>query len=111
MTFGLLKLGGSARMTLLAGRQAVIGRDSTNAVVVDDPLASKFHARLVFNGTRAYVQDLGSRNGVYVNDVRVASAALRHLDVIRVGRTELRYFAIVDEDLSDLTLATGSKDI
>jgi len=111
MTFGLLRMDGSARMTLLAGRQAVIGRDATNAIVIDDPMVSKFHARLIFNGARAYLQDLGSRNGVFVNGVRAFSTALRHLDIIRVGHTEFRYFQTVDDDLSDLTLASGSKAI
>ena len=44
-----------------------------------------------------------------VSALGVASEALRHLDVIRVGSTALRYFQIVDDDFSDLTLNKGSE--
>ncbi|MFB9312656.1 ATP-binding cassette domain-containing protein [Nocardioides plantarum] len=56
------------------GGSVTIGRDLSNDVVLDDPLVSRFHARLQL-GRPAVVHDLGSFNGVFVNGHRVVGAA------------------------------------
>jgi pSer/pThr/pTyr-binding forkhead associated (FHA) protein len=38
---------------------------------LDDPNVSRFHARLVFHNAAIWVQDAGSRNGVFLNGKRV----------------------------------------
>ena len=48
-----------------------IGRDPDCVVVLDDPNVSRFHARLVFHNAAIWVQDAGSRNGVFLNEKRV----------------------------------------
>ena len=48
-----------------------IGRSEDNAVVITDEGVSRFHARLLFDNGSLWLQDAGSRNGVFVNDVRV----------------------------------------
>ena len=48
-----------------------IGRDEECSVVLDDPNVSRFHARLVFHNAAIWVQDAGSRNGVFLNGKRV----------------------------------------
>ncbi len=48
-----------------------IGRDEDCAVVLDDSNVSRFHARLVFHNAAIWVQDAGSRNGVFLNGKRV----------------------------------------
>ncbi|WP_232679683.1 ATP-binding cassette domain-containing protein [Nocardioides sp. R-C-SC26] len=56
------------------GAAITIGRDPSNAVVLEDPLVSRFHARLEVGqgaGT-ATLHDLASFNGSYVDGVRVA---------------------------------------
>ncbi|MCW2813086.1 MAG: hypothetical protein JWN84_541, partial [Nocardioides sp.] len=57
-----------------SGRSVTIGRDRSNDIVLDDPLASRFHCRLDL-GTPAVLHDLGSFNGVFVNGGRVVGAA------------------------------------
>src|SRR3954453_17638432 len=52
-----------------------IGRDPANAVVLDDPNVSPFHAEVVRDGERIVVRDLGSRNGTRV-DGRVTRRAV-----------------------------------
>jgi len=39
--------------------------------VLDDGNVSRFHARLVFHNAAIWVQDVGSRNGVFLNEKRV----------------------------------------
>ncbi len=53
-----------------AGRALTIGRDRSNDIVLDDPLVSRFHARLEL-GSPAVLHDLGSFNGSFVDGRRV----------------------------------------
>ena len=48
-----------------------IGRDEECSVILDDANVSRFHARLVFHNAAIWVQDAGSRNGVFLNGKRV----------------------------------------
>ena len=49
-----------------------IGRDPANEVVIDDTGISRQHARVILHNGAVWVQDAGSRNGVFVNGERVA---------------------------------------
>lgn len=48
-----------------------IGRSEDNHVVVRDEGVSRYHARLLYDNGSLWVQDAGSRNGVFVNGVRI----------------------------------------
>lgn len=48
-----------------------LGREDACSVVIPDQNVSRFHARLVFHNAAIWVQDAGSRNGVFVNEKRV----------------------------------------
>lgn len=48
-----------------------VGREPTNEVYVPDQNVSRQHARVVLYKGVAWVQDTGSRNGVFVNNERV----------------------------------------
>lgn len=50
----------------------IIGRDPSCQVVLADPYVSKKHVRLFYRDGKWYVEDLGSRNGTYINgeDIR-----------------------------------------
>lgn len=54
-----------------------VGRDPACDIVVVDPYVSRVHARIFYKDGKWYVEDLGSRNGTYVNgeDVRGRGAA------------------------------------
>ena len=56
----------------------VIGRDPDCAVMIDAPKVSRRHARIVVTGSEATIEDLGSKNGTYVNGRRVK--AIMRLD-------------------------------
>lgn len=64
----------------------MIGRDPAAAVHIDDVSVSRFHARIVIDGSAARIEDLGSKNGTFVRGSRVAGAVpLRDGDGVRVG--------------------------
>lgn len=50
-----------------------LGRDQDNDVVVDDAEVSRHHARLTLQGSNWVLEDLGSRNGTFVNGQRLTS--------------------------------------
>jgi FHA domain len=68
-----------------------VGRGGQNDLVLDgDEFASARHARIEMRGDGAWVQDLDSTNGTYVNGSRVVGAQrLDAGDVLRVGETDL----------------------
>lgn len=78
------------RLPLRDGRN-VIGRGSTADIRISDNGISREHADITTNGVLATLTDLQSTNGTMVNGNRVSRVALRHGDVIRVGRSVLVY--------------------
>jgi pSer/pThr/pTyr-binding forkhead associated (FHA) protein len=69
-----------------------IGRSAENHLVIDSPFTSANHAMVVWRDNRWWIEDLGSHNGTYLNDERVAAPkALNSGDRIRVGETVLRF--------------------
>ena len=68
------------------GAALLLGRNDDNDVVLDSPRVSRYHARIAWNGAVYSIEDVGSRNGTWLNGVRVeGSTALRHSDLIQIG--------------------------
>jgi DNA-binding CsgD family transcriptional regulator len=82
------------RLLRLEGDRLSVGRGETNDVALPwDTEVSRLHAELeCIAGEWTIVDDGLSRNGTFVNGVRVSGRArLRDGDVVRVGRTTLGY--------------------
>lgn len=69
------------------------GRAPTNALVLVEDKASRVHAEIRYDGDRFILKDLGSTNGTYHNGNRATENPLGFGDIIRVGRTEMRFTA------------------
>ena len=80
------------RVSLRTGR-TIIGRGSDADITVDDAGASRAHAEIVWDGSRAQISDLGSTNGTLVNGRMVSVAVLGEGDRIQLGTTTLTYRA------------------
>ncbi|WP_280339132.1 FHA domain-containing protein [Nocardia neocaledoniensis] len=65
-----------------------IGRTSDNQIVVNDPLASRKHARLVSSSEGLVIEDLGSANGTFVNGHRQQRTVLRERDIVTIGNID-----------------------
>lgn len=97
-----------ATLTITAGPEAgrvftlqaanLAGRGASCSVVLDDPEVSREHARIVLINGAFVLTDLGSRNGTFVNGVRVESAALQSGASIRLGGSVRLRFALIDEE-------------
>ncbi len=63
-----------------------LGREPGNEVWIDDAGVSRQHARVILHNGAVWVQDAGSRNGVFVNAERVADhRTLKPGDQVTVG--------------------------
>jgi transcriptional regulator with AAA-type ATPase domain len=74
-----IEVGNASRhrvLTLRDGQSVVLGSASTAALVVDDPAVSATHCRLIATAQGLRVEDLQSRNGLYVGAVRVGAATV-----------------------------------
>ena len=70
--------------------ELAIGRGTDADLVVDDPAASRHHARLIAARGELRIADLGSRNGTLVNGVRIeGSRVLASGDEIAIGGVAL----------------------
>ena len=56
---------------ILVRTELTIGRREDNLIVLSEPFASGYHAKLYVKNNNLYIQDLNSTNGVYVNDERI----------------------------------------
>lgn len=80
---------GDRELALIAGEN-LLGRDPRATIHLDDVSVSRYHARIVIDGSAARLEDLGSKNGTYLRDRRLeASAPLRDGDSVRLGSVAL----------------------
>ena len=69
--------------------RTVIGRGTEADITVDDSGISRKHVEVLWDGTRAQANDLGSTNGSKLNGQRLISAALEADSVITIGQTSI----------------------
>lgn len=68
----------------------VIGRAPSSTLVLEDPYSSSRHARLSEVDGHWWIEDLGSRNGTFVDDERIDQPREIHPGTImRIGQTTL----------------------
>jgi FhaA, N-terminal domain/FHA domain len=80
------------RRYVLEGPRATLGRSKDADCVLRDPNVSRHHAELRRSpGGEWTIADLGSTNGVKVNDRRVGSARLNAGDRVTLGTTTFRF--------------------
>jgi len=68
-----------------------IGRTEQNDIQLNASYVSRRHAVIVTEGDATRVIDWGSKNGVFVNDVRVTEHFLRNGDTVTIGTADFRY--------------------
>jgi diguanylate cyclase (GGDEF)-like protein len=77
---------------------AVIGRAPNVELRLEDDGISRTHARVRAETGRAWVEDMQSRNGTFVNGAKIAKATeLRDGDKIQVGRGTVLRFGFQDD--------------
>lgn len=71
--------------------ETTIGRRFANDIHIDNLGVSGSHAKILMFGNDAFIEDLNSTNGTFVNGSRVDKKPLQDNDIITVGKYQLRY--------------------
>lgn len=83
---------GSPRDFVLRNDASTIGRSKTCDFIVDTPELSRIHVRVLRDGQEIECIDNESRNGLYLNGIRIHSCVLRPADTIQVGNATFIFF-------------------
>ena len=76
----------------LAEGENLIGRDPSCGVWLDQPGVSRRHARVRVSDDAAEIEDLGSTNGTFVNEIAITGPhRLRDADIIQIGSVDVKY--------------------
>jgi DNA-binding winged helix-turn-helix (wHTH) protein len=75
---------GRRRMPLAPGEN-IVGRDEAAGIRLDDPMVSRRHARIMVNASGALIEDLGSKNGTFVEGRQIAAGPTPLRDGIQVA--------------------------
>ena len=92
----LQKLGNEALCPLNLSNMR-LGRSADNEIVIEDDAVSGHHARISRQktdgeaGEEFVIEDLSSTNCTYVNNKEIKTHQLKDGDIIRLGRTRLKF--------------------
>ena len=81
----------------VVGEDTLIGRTRKNDICLPSPVVSSNHARIFFADGEFYMEDLGSKNGSFVNGKQIAKhpALIKNGDKIAFGNIK---FVFADEN-------------
>jgi pSer/pThr/pTyr-binding forkhead associated (FHA) protein/tetratricopeptide (TPR) repeat protein len=83
------------------GYEMTMGRSKKADIYIPDDKLSRKHAKISRVGQGYRLIDLDSRNGTYVNGVRVLEHPLNSFDVVELGKSKIK-FLILDLDMGGL---------
>lgn len=82
----------------LTKERTTLGRRPENDIVLDNPAVSGQHCVFELKGLAdVFIEDVGSTNGTFVNNVRVKRQKLEDEDVISISRFRIRYLTATSE--------------
>ncbi len=77
----------------LEKEETMIGRRSSNDIQIQNLAVSGRHARIILAMNDAFLEDLGSTNGTYVNGRLIKKQALNDGDEIIIGKYKLAFYS------------------
>ena len=88
----------------------VIGRDETSMLWIDDDSVSRRHARILIDASDAVLEDLGSKNGTYLQGERIrAPKKLTDEDLITIGPASM-IFRVLEHTGSTASVSSTKSD-
>jgi len=92
----------------LLGNRVVMGRSETTDIMISDIKSSREHAEIIKVGSSFIITDLGSQNGVIVNDLKIKQHTLSNGDKIIIGKTVYKFSKVEVKATKNLKIATNS---
>ena len=89
--------------------RVTIGRTPENDIHLPDPSVSRRHALLYVEDGKAVLEDLGSRNGTFLNEIRVDKALLSSGDTLRLGKVTTGF--LQEEELPKQTQMNETQEV
>ncbi|MBO0779020.1 MAG: FAD-dependent oxidoreductase [Ktedonobacteraceae bacterium] len=97
---------------LRQGRRVILGRDKQNDIELADVVVSRRHAEIVPGPEGFYVRDLGSSNGVSVNEAKIDNPyLLTHGDRILLGGSVVFFIDLQDNWLVTEKVAVSPETV
>src|SRR6185436_11306799 len=91
----------------IVDESAHVGASPENEVRIIAPGVSRRHARIWRENDQFWLEDAGATNGTFLNGGRIQREALRHLDVITLGRAVDLIF--LQRDTHEPAVATAQR--
>jgi len=80
----------SGKREVRVDKSAILGSSPSVPLRVDDPMVSRLHAELTVQPNGVWLRDLSSKNGTFIENVRVIEAQVPPGGRIRIGSTILQ---------------------
>lgn len=81
-----------AKSIILEKGRVILGRSDDADIEIDDRDVSRKHTMIeAYSRDQIYINDLASRNGTWLNGIRIRTTRLLHGDLIRMGNTVLKF--------------------
>jgi hypothetical protein len=84
-----IEIAGTLKQYKLKKLVSTVGRQAENDIVIEDLTISAHHATITKEGGSFYIQDNGSTNSTFVNDIKIDKALVKNGDIIRMGKAVL----------------------
>ena len=79
-----------------------IGRNPDSEIYLNSPSVSHEHARISLSEGKWFIEDLASKGGTLVNDIKIQHSELHDEDVIQVGHYEIDCSFVTDKRTSNV---------
>jgi len=76
--------------------EIIIGRDPGSAIQIDNIAISREHACIVKGSNDYFIEDMNSKNGIFINGKKITKKFLKTNDEITIGKYSLQI--ILEED-------------
>lgn len=109
-------MNGEKHTFAIAAKGLTIGRALDNDIVLNHAIVSRRHAQIIIREREAWVTDLDSRNGIFVNRLRVKEEQLSDGDIIQIGPFDIHFEdraaqSVVLDDNKYFPLASEAREI
>ncbi len=99
---GIVAVGGDLNGTLfdiVEGMDSLVGRNVDNQIQLDFEGISRKHCKFTWDNGKIYIEDLGSKNGTFVNNTKIKEKfELQKGDTIKIGTLAFKFLPKGDSE-------------